>query len=110
VPRKNVVRVRPTSDGDVARSAVTRGKAGVYMSVANGGTALCSASVSTNEVDTAAPAPALRPAAVTGGDESPLAAIDTPPPSRPAPISHHRTHPADRSGRRRDAGVSRAPG
>ena len=51
-----MVKVRPTSDAEVARSAVTRGKAGVYMSVANGGTALCNASVNTNEVDTAAPA------------------------------------------------------
>ena len=49
-----MVKVRPTSDAEVARSAVTRGKAGVYMSVANGGTALCKASVSTKEVDTAA--------------------------------------------------------
>ena len=36
-----MVNVKPTSDAEVARSAVTRGKAGVYMSVANGGTALC---------------------------------------------------------------------
>ncbi len=39
-PRKNVVRVRPTSDAVVPRSVVTTGNAGVYMSVANGGTAV----------------------------------------------------------------------
>src|SRR6185295_2216167 len=47
MPRKNVVNVKPTSDAEVARSDVTRGNAGVYMSVANGGTALCNASVNT---------------------------------------------------------------
>jgi hypothetical protein len=73
MPRKNVVKVRPTSDGELTRSAVTRGKAGVYMSVANGGTALCRASVNTKEVDTAAPATPTRPAeaAVEIGDVSP---------------------------------------
>jgi hypothetical protein len=62
MPRKNVVKVRPTSDAELARSAVTRGNAGVYMSVANGGTALSRASVNTREVDTAAPATRTRPA------------------------------------------------
>ena len=61
MPRKNVVKVRPTSDADVARSAVTRGKAGVYMSVANGGTAHCNANVTTSNVDTVA-VPAAGPA------------------------------------------------
>jgi hypothetical protein len=56
-----VVNVRPTSDGEVARSAVTCGKAGVYMSVANGGTALCRASVRISAVVTVA-VPAVRPA------------------------------------------------
>ena len=68
-----MVNVRPTSDAEVARSAVTRGKAGVYMSVANGGTALCRASVRINAVDTVA-APAARPAGAlveSGTDESP---------------------------------------
>ena len=37
---KNAVRVRPTREAEVARSAVTLGNAGVYMSVANGGTAV----------------------------------------------------------------------
>jgi hypothetical protein len=43
------------------------------MSVANGGTALCRASVNTKEVDTAAPATPTRPAeaAVEIGDVSP---------------------------------------
>jgi hypothetical protein len=54
MPRKNVVIVRPTSDAEVARSAVSRGNAGVYMSVANGGTALCSARVRISAVVTAA--------------------------------------------------------
>ena len=81
MPRKNVVKVSPTSDAEVARSAVTRGNAGVYMSVANGGTALCNASVNTNEVDTAAPAAFDRPAdaaAEKEGDESSRAVIATP--------------------------------
>ncbi len=81
MPRKNVVKVRPTSDAEVARSAVTCGKAGVYMSVANGGTALCKASVNTKEVDTAAPAAPARPADATvetGDDESPRAVIAAP--------------------------------
>ena len=56
-----MVKVRPTSDAEVARSAVTRGKAGVYMSVANGGTALCNANVRTSNVDTVA-VPAAGPA------------------------------------------------
>jgi hypothetical protein len=56
MPRKKVVKVRPTSDAVAARSAVTCGNAGVYMSVANGGTALCKASVNTKEVDTVAAA------------------------------------------------------
>jgi hypothetical protein len=56
-----MVKVRPTSDAEVARSAVTRGKAGVYMSVANGGTALCNASVRISAVVTVA-VPAARPA------------------------------------------------
>ena len=56
-----MVNVRPTSDAEVARSAVTRGKAGVYMSVANGGTALCRASVRISAVVTVA-VPAARPA------------------------------------------------
>jgi len=55
-----VVNVKPTSDAEVARSDVTRGNAGVYMSVANGGTALCNASVNTKEVATAAPAAPCR--------------------------------------------------
>ena len=51
----------------MSRSVVTRGKAGVYMSVANGGTAHCKASVNTNEVDTAAAAaPGRESAAETG--------------------------------------------
>jgi hypothetical protein len=73
IPRKNVVKVRPTSDAEVARSAVTRGKAGVYMSVANGGTALCNASVRISAVVTVA-VPAARPADTLvekGTDESP---------------------------------------
>ena len=46
---------------------MTRGKAGVYMSVANGGTAHCNASVNTNVVDTAAAAaPGRGSAAETG--------------------------------------------
>src|SRR5829696_9068190 len=65
MPRKDVVKVRPTSDAEVARSPVTCGNAGVYMSVANGGTALCKASVNTKEVDTAAPAAPGRPTEVT---------------------------------------------
>ena len=83
-----MVKVRPTSDAEVARSAVTCGKAGVYMSVANGGTALCNASVNTNEVDTAAPPAPARPADATvetGGDESP--AIRAAPPRGPEPVS-----------------------
>ncbi len=52
-----MVKVRPTSDAEVARSAVTRGNAGVYMSVANGGTALCNANVMiSNMVTVGAPA------------------------------------------------------
>lgn len=81
MPRKNVVKVRPTSDAEVAKSAVTRGKAGVYMSVANGGTALCKASVNTREVDTAAPPAPARPADATleeDGGESSRAVITTP--------------------------------
>src|SRR5215204_5855347 len=80
MPRKNVVKVRPTSDAEVARSAVTWGKAGVYMSVANGGTALCNASVNTKDVDTAAPPAPARPAdrTVGRGDESSRAVITTP--------------------------------
>ena len=54
-----MVNVRPTSDAEVARSAVTCGKAGVYMSVANGGTALCRASVRISAVVTVA-VPAAR--------------------------------------------------
>src|SRR3954471_18363800 len=45
MPTKNVVMVSPTSEACVSRSAVTLGKAGVYMWVAKGGTALCRASV-----------------------------------------------------------------
>src|SRR5215213_3266393 len=80
MPRKNVVKVRPTSDAEVARSAVTRGKAGVYMSVANGGTALCKASVNTKDVETAAPPAPARPADATvgRGDESSRAVMTTP--------------------------------
>jgi hypothetical protein len=73
MPRKNVVNVRPTSDAEVARSSVTCGKAGVYMSVANGGTALCKASVRISVVVTVA-VPAARPAGALverGTDESP---------------------------------------
>ena len=73
IPRKNVVNVRPTSDAEVSSSAVTCGKAGVYMSVANGGTALCRASVRINAVVTVA-VPAPRPAGAlveSGTDESP---------------------------------------
>jgi hypothetical protein len=81
MPRKNVVKVRPTSDAVAARSAVTCGNAGVYMSVANGGTALCNASVRTKDVDTAAAATPGRPADAsveTGCDEWPRAVIATP--------------------------------
>src|SRR5215212_681571 len=80
MPRKNVVKVRPTSDAEVARSAVTCGKAGVYMSVANGGTALCKASVNNKDVETAAP-PArarLADATVGRGEESSRAVMTTP--------------------------------
>jgi hypothetical protein len=51
------------------------------MSVANGGTALCKASVRTREVDTAAPPAVARPADATveeDGDESSRAVITTP--------------------------------
>jgi hypothetical protein len=54
MPRKNVVNVKPTSDAEVSRPAVTRGKAGVYMLVANGGTALYRASVRISAVVTVA--------------------------------------------------------
>jgi hypothetical protein len=80
MPRKNVVKVRPTSDAVVARSAVTCGNAGVYMSVANGGTALCRASVRISAVVTAG-AVAARPVDASvekGGEESPRAVITTP--------------------------------
>ncbi len=56
---------------------MTRGKAGVYMSVANGGTALCNASVRISVVVTVA-VPAARPADAAveaGSDESPRAVI-----------------------------------
>ena len=49
-----MVSVKPTSDAEVARSAVTRGNAGVYMSVANGGTADCRANVTMSSVVTLA--------------------------------------------------------
>jgi hypothetical protein len=78
-----VVKVKPTSDAEVARSAVTRGKAGVYMSVANGSTALCKASVNTKEVDTVA-APAAGPSCTPvedEADESSRPVIATPPTS-----------------------------
>jgi hypothetical protein len=80
MPRKNVVNVKPTSDADVARSALTRGNAGVYMSVANGGTALCNANVKISAVLTVA-APAAPPTGApveTGTDESPRTVIATP--------------------------------
>ena len=82
-----MVNLRLTSDAEVARSAVTRGKAGVYMSVANGGTALCMASVRISAVVTVA-VPAARPAGALverGTDESPCAVINTP--SGPEPVS-----------------------
>jgi hypothetical protein len=53
----------------------------VYMSVANGGTALCKASVNTKEVDTAAAAAPGWPADAsveTRWDEWPRAVIATP--------------------------------
>ena len=79
MPRKNVVNVRPTSDAEVARSAVTCGKAGVYMSVANGGTAHCNAKVTISSVVTVG-APADEPACTlveNGTDESSRAVIAT---------------------------------
>jgi hypothetical protein len=81
MPRKNVVNVKPTSDADVARSALTRGNAGVYMSVANGGTALCNANVKISAVLTVAAPPATPPVGglvETGTDESPRTVIATP--------------------------------
>ena len=66
-PRKNVVNVSPTSDAEVARSAVTRGKAGVYMSVANGGTALCNANVRISDVVTVALHVAVPAVVLVGG-------------------------------------------
>jgi len=80
MPRENVVIVRPTSDAEVARSVVTSGNAGVYMSVANGGTALCRASVRISAVVTAW-AVAARPVDTSvekGGEESPRAVMTTP--------------------------------
>jgi len=78
-----VVKVKPTSDAEVDRSAVTRGNAGVYVSVANGGTALCNANVNTNDVDTAGPA-ALVGAAPAAADPDgmldPPARRNAPPP------------------------------
>jgi hypothetical protein len=80
MPKKNVVIVMPTSDAEAARSVVTSGDDGVYMLVANGGTALWSAKVRINAVVTAG-GPAARPSdarAGTGTDLSPRAAISTP--------------------------------
>lgn len=51
-PTKKAVSVRPTRDAVVLRSAATIGKAGVYMSVANGGTAFWSAIVPTRTAET----------------------------------------------------------
>jgi hypothetical protein len=91
-----VVKVRPTSDADVASSLVTRGKAGVYMSVANGGTALCNASVRISAVVTVAVPAARPPVAAVGeeADDSPRAVIQTPrststPRRRAGPIRCH---------------------
>jgi hypothetical protein len=58
-----VVKVRPTSDAEVARSAVTCGKAGVYMSVAT------VAELTPRPVDATVE---------TETDESPRAVIPTP--------------------------------
>src|SRR3954451_5940824 len=100
MPRKKVVSVKPTNDADVARSPVTRGNPGVYMSVANGGTALCNANVNTNDNDTAAAVfdPA-RPDESVPDDPDPLRAL-TPPPQHPARPAESAAAAAQRSSRR----------
>ena len=55
MPTKKAVSVRPTAVALVARSAATWGKAGLYMSVAKGGTAFCAASATMSPAETAAP-------------------------------------------------------